>query len=409
MMVMTQQKFVGLFFLENNIGGLKMNIHEYQAKKILKDYGIPVPNGRVIHDIEDAEKVSWKINTDLAVVKAQIHAGGRGKAGGIKIAKSISEVKNYSKELLGKTIITHQTGPKGKKVKAVLIEECCNIDKEYYLGFVLDRNTSSVTLIASEEGGTEIEKVASETPHKIYKESIDYLTGLAPFQARRVCFNINLPSEIINDAINLMMDLYQLFIEKDCTLVEINPLVVTKEKKIIALDAKMNLDENSLFRNRDLLNFIDLNEEDSREFEASKYGLSYISLNGNIGCMVNGAGLAMATMDIIKSYGGEPANFLDVGGSATEENVANAFKIILADEKVEGIFVNIFGGIMKCDVIAKGIVNATKELEITIPMVIRLEGTNANLGMEIIKNANLNIFAVEEMDEGAKKILELIK
>ncbi|WP_406241702.1 ADP-forming succinate--CoA ligase subunit beta [Tissierella carlieri] len=385
-----------------------MNIHEYQAKELLKNYGIPVPNGRVIYDAKEAEKTSWTISTDVAVVKAQIHAGGRGKAGGVKIAKSIDEVKNYSKELLGKKLVTHQTGKKGKEVKAVLIEEGCNIDKEYYLGFVLDRDTSSITLIASEEGGTEIEEVALRNPDRIYKEKIDCLTGLTEFQARRICFDINLPIEIINEAVRLMMNLYRIFVEKDCVLVEINPLVLTEEKKLIALDAKMNFDENGLFRNEDILSYRDLSEEDEKEVEASKHGLSYISLDGNIGCVVNGAGLAMATMDLIKLHGGEPANFLDVGGGASEENVTNAFKILLLDDKVKGIFVNIFGGIMKCDVIAKGIVNAAKELKLNIPLVIRLEGTNADLGMEIIKNSNLNIFAVENMGEGAKKILELI-
>ncbi|MBU5427318.1 ADP-forming succinate--CoA ligase subunit beta [Tissierella pigra] len=386
-----------------------MNIHEYQAKELLRNYGIPVPNGEVIHNPEDAEKASWRIGTDIAVVKAQIHAGGRGKAGGVKIAESIDDVKNYSKELLGKKLITHQTGEEGKEVKAVLIEEGCEIYKEYYLGFVLDRDKSRVTLMASEEGGTDIEEVALKRPNKIYKETIDSLIGLTEFQARRICFNINLPIEVMDDGVKFMMNLYRLFMEKDCTLVEINPLVLTTERKLIALDAKINFDENGLFRNQDISNYRDLSEEDEKEIEASKYGLSYISLDGNIGCVVNGAGLAMATMDLIKFHGGEPANFLDVGGGAAEENVTKAFKIILLDHRVKGIFVNIFGGIMKCDIIAKGIVNAAKELKLDIPLVIRLEGTNADLGMEIIKSSSLNIFAVKDMDEGAKKILELIK
>ncbi|WP_313756784.1 ADP-forming succinate--CoA ligase subunit beta [Tissierella sp.] len=386
-----------------------MNIHEYQAKELMREYEIPVPNGKVIYDVKDAEGVCWSIDTDIAVVKAQIHAGGRGKAGGVKIARSIDEVKKYTEELLGKILVTHQTGEEGKEVKAILIEEGCNIQKEYYIGFVLDRDKSMVTLIASEEGGTEIEEIALKNPEKIYKESIDYVLGLTEFQARRICFNINIPLEIINEAVKFMMDAYRLFVENDCILVEINPLVVTKEKELIALDAKINFDENGLFRNEKIFKYRDLNEEDEKEIEASKHGLSYISLDGNIGCMVNGAGLAMATMDIIKFYGGEPANFLDVGGSATEENVKNAFKIILSDEKVKGIFVNIFGGIMKCDVIAKGIVKAAKELELKVPVVIRLEGTNVDLGIEIIKSSNLNIFAAKDMGEGAKKILELIK
>ncbi len=386
-----------------------MNIHEYQAKELLRNYGIPVPNGKVIYDANDAEGVCWSIGTDIAVVKAQIHAGGRGKAGGVKIAKSIDEVKKYAKELLGKRLVTDQTGEKGKEVKAVLIEEGCDIYKEYYLGLVLDRDSSSITLIASEEGGTDIEEIAVKKPDKIYKEPIEWIVGLTEFQARRICFNINIPSEIINETVKLMIDLYRLFIDNDCTLVEINPLVVTKEKDLIALDAKMNFDENSLFRNQKILGYRDLKEEDKKEIEASKYGLSYISLDGNIGCMVNGAGLAMATMDLIKLYGGEPANFLDVGGGASEENIKNAFKIILSDEKVKGIFVNIFGGIMKCDVIANGIINAAKELEINLPVVIRLEGTNAGIGMDKIMQSNLNIFVAEDMSEGAKKILELIE
>lgn len=385
-----------------------MNIHEYQAKSIFKKYGVPVPNGNVIEDAKDAESAAWKIGTDIAVIKAQIHAGGRGKAGGVKIAKSIDEVNFYTKELLGKNLITHQTGPEGKDVNIVLIEEGCNIHKEYYLGFVLDRELSTVALICSEEGGTDIEEVAEKHPDKLFKESIDPLIGLSEFQARRMCLNINIPMELINKAVELMINLYKCFLDNDCTLIEVNPLVITKENDLIALDAKMNFDENGLYRNQDILNFRDLSEENEKEIEASKYGLSYISLDGNVGCVVNGAGLAMATMDIIKHYGGEPANFLDVGGSASEESVTNAFKIILSDDKVKGIFVNIFGGIMKCDVIAKGIVNAAKELELNIPLVIRLEGTNVESGMKIIENSNLNISTARDMDEGAKKILKLI-
>jgi len=385
-----------------------MNVHEYQAKSILKNYNVPVPNGVVIYNAEDAEKAAWQIKTDLAVVKAQIHSGGRGKAGGIKLAKSIDDVKFHTKELLGKTLVTKQTGPSGKKVNAVLIEEGYNILKEYYLAFVLDRESSQVVLMASEYGGMDIEEIAAKSPDKIHKENINPLIGLSEFQARRICFDINMPMELINNAVDLMMDLYKCFMEKDCTLAEINPLIVTEEKQLIALDAKFNFDENSLFRNKDILEFRDPKEENEKELEAAKHGLSYISLDGNIGCMVNGAGLAMSTMDIIKYYGGEPANFLDVGGSATEENVTKAFEIILSDKKVEGIFVNIFGGIMKCDVIAKGIVNAVKTVDLKVPLVVRLEGTNSKLGMEIIQKSNLDIYAVETMDEGARKIIELI-
>ena len=385
-----------------------MNVHEYQAKSILKNYNVPVPNGVVIYNSEDAERAAWQIKTDLAVVKAQIHSGGRGKAGGIKLAKSIDDVKSHTKELLGKTLVTKQTGPSGKKVNAVLIEEGYNILKEYYLAFVLDRESSQVVLMASEYGGMDIEEIAAKSPDKIHKENINPLIGLSEFQARRICFDINMPMELINNAVDLMMDLYKCFMEKDCTLAEINPLIVTEEKQLIALDAKFNFDENSLFRNKDILEFRDPKEENEKELEAAKHGLSYISLDGNIGCMVNGAGLAMSTMDIIKYYGGEPANFLDVGGSATEENVTKAFEIILSDKKVEGIFVNIFGGIMKCDVIAKGIVNAVKTVDLKVPLVVRLEGTNSKLGMEIIQKSNLDIYAVETMDEGARKIIELI-
>lgn len=386
-----------------------MNIHEYQAKELLKKYGIPVPNGRVIHELEEVEAAARKIETDIAVVKAQIHAGGRGKAGGVKIAKSIDEVKAFSRELLGKTLVTHQTGPAGRAVRALLLEEGCNIDREYYLALTLDRDTSRITVIASEEGGTDIEEVALKNPHKIFKAAIDPLVGLTEFQAREICFQIHIPIEVINDTVKLMMNLYRCFTEKECSLAEINPLVVTTDKRVMALDAKLNFDENSLFRNKDILNYRDINEEDEKEIEASKYGLSYISLDGNIGCMVNGAGLAMATMDIIKFYGGEPANFLDVGGGASEEKVTNAFKIILSDQRVAGIFVNIFGGIMKCDVIARGIIKGAAEANLTVPLVVRLEGTNVALGREILEHSGLNIVTAGTMDEGAQKIVALIQ
>lgn len=386
-----------------------MNIHEYQAKELFRSYGVPVPNGQVIFNVEDAEKAAWNISSDIAVVKAQIHAGGRGKAGGVKIATSIDEVNKFTKEIFGKILVTPQTGPEGKEVRAILIEEGSNIDKEYYLGLVLDREVGGITIIASEEGGMDIEEVAEKSPHMIYKETINPLLGLSEFQARRICFNINIPAESVNEVVKLIMNLYRFFIDKDAMTVEINPLVITKEKKVIALDGKVNFDENGLYRNKDILKYRDLNEEDANEIEASKYGLSYVALDGNIGCVVNGAGLAMATMDIIKHNGGNPANFLDVGGSANEENVTNAFKIILSDHKVKGILVNIFGGIMKCDTVAKGIINAAKELQLNIPLVIRLEGTNSKLGMEIIENSNLDIYTVDDMDKGAKKILDLIK
>jgi len=386
-----------------------MNIHEYQAKEILSEYGIQVPKGQVIFTPEEAFKVAWRIESDVAVVKAQIHAGGRGKAGGVKIAKSIDDVMLYANELLGKKLVTHQTGPEGKEVTRLLIEEGCDIKKEYYIGLTLDRSTSRIVLIASEEGGTEIENVAKEMPEKIYKEIIDPVVGLTPFQARRIGFNVNISKELMQQFVELLLNLYRCFVEKDCTIAEINPLVVTEDGKVMALDAKMNFDSNGLYRNKDILDYRDLEEEDEKEIEASKYDLSYVSLDGNIGCLVNGAGLAMSTMDIIKYYGGEPANFLDVGGGATEENVKAAFKIILSDKRVNGIFVNIFGGIIKCDVIANGIVEACKDIKVKVPIVVRLEGTNVDEGIEILNNSGLNIVTASSMGEGAKKTVELVK
>lgn len=385
-----------------------MNIHEYQGKEILRKYGVAVPNGKVAFTVDEAVEAAKSLGTQVCVVKAQIHAGGRGKAGGVKVAKNLNEVRTYAQELLGKTLVTHQTGPEGKEVKRLLIEEGCDIQKEYYVGLVLDRATSRVVLMASEEGGTEIEEVAAKTPEKIFKETIDPAVGLLPFQARRIAFNINIPAKLVNQAVKFMTGLYQVFVEKDCSIAEINPLVVTGDGKVMALDAKLNFDSNGLFRQQDVLAYRDLEEEDPKEIEASKYDLSYVALDGNIGCMVNGAGLAMATMDIIKYYGGDPANFLDVGGGATEEKVTEAFKIILSDEKVKGIFVNIFGGIMKCDVIASGVVAATKQVGLDIPLVVRLEGTNVELGKKILNESGLKIVAAESMADGAQKIVELV-
>ncbi|KAB8138723.1 ADP-forming succinate--CoA ligase subunit beta [Gracilibacillus oryzae] len=385
-----------------------MNIHEYQGKEILRKYGVAVPNGKVAFTVEEAVKASEELGTDISVVKAQIHAGGRGKAGGVKIAKNIEEVRTYADEILGKTLVTHQTGPEGKEVKRLLIEEGCDIKQEYYIGLVLDRATSRVTMMASEEGGTEIEEVAAETPEKIFKEVIDPITGLLPYQARRLAFNINIPEEYLSKAVKFMMGLYQVFVEKDCSIAEINPLVTTGDGEVLALDAKLNFDDNALFRQKDIVEYRDLEEEDEKEIEASKYDLSYIALDGNIGCMVNGAGLAMATMDIIKHYNGDPANFLDVGGGATAEKVTEAFKIILSDKNVKGIFVNIFGGIMKCDVIAEGVVQATKEVGLTIPLVVRLEGTNVDAGKKILADSGLNITPAESMADGAEQIVALV-
>ncbi|MED3731746.1 ADP-forming succinate--CoA ligase subunit beta [Geobacillus stearothermophilus] len=385
-----------------------MNIHEYQAKEILRSYGVSVPNGRVAFTVDEAVEAAKALGTPVCVVKAQIHAGGRGKAGGVKVAKSLEEVRTYASELLGKVLVTHQTGPEGKEVKRLLIEEGCDIQKEYYIGLVVDRATSRVVLMGSEEGGTEIEEVAAKTPEKIFKEYIDPAVGLQAFQARRLAFNINIPKHLVNQAVKFMMGLYQVFVDKDCSIAEINPLVVTGDGKVMALDAKLNFDSNALYRHPDVLEYRDLDEEDPKEVEASKYDLNYIALDGNIGCMVNGAGLAMATMDIIKYYGGEPANFLDVGG-ASEEKVTEAFKIILSDPNVKGIFVNIFGGIMKCDVIASGIVAATKQVGLTLPLVVRLEGTNVELGKKILEESGLNITAAESMADGAQKIVELVR
>ena len=386
-----------------------MNIHEYQGKQIFRSMGVPVPEGRVAFTAEEAVDKAKELDTDVYVVKAQIHAGGRGKAGGVKIAKSLSEVEAYANELLGKTLVTHQTGPQGKEVKRLYIEEGCDIQKEYYVGFVIDRATDRVTLMASEEGGTEIEEVAAKTPEKIFKETIDPVVGLAPYQARRIAFNINIPKESINKAAKFLIALYNVFIEKDASIVEINPLVTTGDGDVLALDAKINFDDNALFRHKDILELRDLEEEDPKEIEASKYDLSYIALDGDIGCMVNGAGLAMATMDTINHFGGNPANFLDVGGGATKEKVTEAFKIILGDDNVKGIFVNIFGGIMKCDVIAEGIVAAVKEVELTLPLVVRLEGTNVERGKAILNESGLAIEPAATMAEGAQKIVKLVK
>jgi len=386
-----------------------MNIHEYQGKEVLRQYGVTVPRGKVAFTVEEAVEAAKELGGPVTVVKAQIHAGGRGKAGGVKIAKSLDEVRTYAQELLGKVLVTHQTGPEGKEVKRLLIEEGCDIRKEYYVGVVVDRATGRVVMMASEEGGTQIEEVAARTPEKIFKEVIDPAVGLMPFQARRLAYAINIPKELVNKAAKFMTALYTAFIDKDCSIAEINPLVVTGSGDVMALDAKLNFDSNALFRHPELLELRDLDEEDPKEIQASKFDLSYIALDGNIGCMVNGAGLAMATMDIIKHYGGEPANFLDVGGGATTEKVTEAFKIILSDEKVKGIFVNIFGGIMRCDVIANGVVEAAKQVGLDRPLVVRLEGTNVDLGKKILSESGLNIVPADSMADGAQKIVSLVQ
>ncbi|GFR37746.1 succinate--CoA ligase [ADP-forming] subunit beta [Insulibacter thermoxylanivorax] len=384
-----------------------MNIHEYQGKEILKRYGVKVPEGRVAFSVEEAAAAAEELGLPV-VVKAQIHAGGRGKAGGVKVAKTMDEVRAHASEILGKVLVTHQTGPEGKVVKRLLIEQGCNIKKEYYLGVVVDRGTGRVVMMASAEGGTEIEEVAAATPEKIFKEVIDPAVGLLPFQARKLAYAINIPNELVNKAVAFMLGLYNAFIDKDCSIAEINPLVVTGDGEVMALDAKLNFDSNALYRHPDILELRDLDEEDEKEIEASKHDLSYIALDGNIGCMVNGAGLAMATMDIIKYYGGEPANFLDVGGGATTEKVTEAFKIILSDQDVKGIFVNIFGGIMRCDTIANGIVEAVKQVGLDRPLVVRLEGTNVDLGKQILRDSGLDIVAADSMADGAQKIVSLV-
>ena len=385
-----------------------MNIHEYQGKQILKQYGVAVPEGYVAFSPEEAVKAAKELGTDVVVVKAQIHAGGRGKAGGVKLAKNLDEVRTYAKELLGKVLVTHQTGPEGKEVKRLYIEAGSDIQKEYYLGLVLDRETSRVTLMGSEEGGMDIEEVAANTPERLFYEEIDPVVGLTGFQARRMAFNMNIPAKLVNKAAKLMLGLYQAYVDKDAAIVEINPLVVTGDGQVVALDAKFNFDANSLYRHQDIMEMRDYDEEDPKEIEASKYDLSYVSLDGNIGCMVNGAGLAMATMDTINYYGGTPANFLDVGGGATAEKVTEAFKIILSDKNVKGIFVNIFGGIMKCDIIAEGVIQAAKEVSLEVPLVVRLEGTNVELGKKLLNESGLNIIAAGTMADGAKQIVELV-
>lgn len=385
-----------------------MNIHEYQGKQILKQYGVAVPEGYVAFSPEEAVKAAKELGTDVVVVKAQIHAGGRGKAGGVKLAKNLDEVRAYAKELLGKVLVTHQTGPEGKEVKRLYIEAGSNIEKEYYLGLVLDRETSRVTLMGSEEGGMDIEEVAANNPERLFYEEIDPVVGLTGFQACRMAFKMNIPAKLVNKAAKLMLGLYQAYIDKDAAIVEINPLVVTGDGQVVALDAKFNFDANALGRHQDIMEMRDYDEEDPKEIEASKYDLSYISLDGNIGCMVNGAGLAMATMDTINYYGGTPANFLDVGGGATAEKVTEAFKIILSDKNVKGIFVNIFGGIMKCDIIAEGVIQAAKEVSLSVPLVVRLEGTNVELGKKLLNESGLDIVAAGTMAEGAKKIVELV-
>ncbi|WP_026974499.1 ADP-forming succinate--CoA ligase subunit beta [Alicyclobacillus contaminans] len=384
-----------------------MNIHEYQAKSVLAQYGVAVPTGKVAFTVDEAVAAAQELGGQ-GVVKAQIHAGGRGKAGGVKLARSLDEVRQHASDLLGKTLVTHQTGPQGKVVKRLLIEQLTNIEKEYYIGVVVDRASGRVVMMASEEGGMEIEEVAAKSPEKIFRETIDPAVGLTAFQARKLAYGINIPKPLVNKAVAFMTALYNCFVDKDCSVAEINPLVVTKEGEVLALDAKLNFDDNALYRHPDILALRDEDEEDPKEIEASKFGLNYIALDGNIGCMVNGAGLAMATMDTIKYYGGAPANFLDVGGGANQDQIREAFKIILSDENVKGILVNIFGGIMKCDVIANGVVAAAKEIQLNKPLVVRLEGTNVDLGKQILNESGLNIVAADSLADAAQRIVALV-
>ena len=386
-----------------------MNIHEYQAKEIFKDYKIPVLDGVMITSEDEVPAALEKLDTNLWVVKAQIHAGGRGKAGGVKLAKSKDEVAPIVKELLGKTLVTHQTGPEGKEVQRVYIETGCDIKKEYYVACVVDRASSKVSFIGSSEGGMDIEEVADSTPEKIFSLDVDPSVGLTAFQAREVAFSMGFEGKVALKASTVFLKLYQMFMDKDCSMVEINPLVETGDGQVVALDAKVNFDSNALYRHPDVVELRDFSEEDPAETEAQNHELAFIKLDGNIGCLVNGAGLAMSTMDIIKLYGGNPANFLDVGGGANKEKVTEAFKIILKDEGVKGILVNIFGGIMKCDIIAEGVVAASKELGLKVPLVVRLAGTNVEKGKEILKQSGLNIIPADTLAEAAEKVVAAVK
>lgn len=386
-----------------------MNIHEYQAKAVLKEFGVPVPRGIPAFTVDEAIKAANELGGPVWVVKAQIHAGGRGKAGGVKVVKTVDDVKKEATRILGSTLVTHQTGPKGKQVNRLYIEEGSAIDKEFYLSALVDRETSRVAFVVSTEGGMDIEQVAHDTPDKIVSFSVDPATGLMPHHSRAVAQALKLTGDLAKQIGDILPKLYAAFIAKDMSMLEINPLVVTRDAKIICLDAKVDFDNNALYRHADVMALRDITEEDDKEVEASKYDLNYIALDGQIGCMVNGAGLAMASMDIIKLYGMEPANFLDVGGSATKEKVTAAFKIITSDPNVKGILVNIFGGIMKCDVIAEGVVAAVKEVGLKVPLVVRLEGTNVDLGKKIIKESGLNVTSGDDLDDAAQKIVKAVK
>ena len=384
-----------------------MKIHEYQGKELLKKFGVPVPRGIVARTTDEAFAAAQELGTTPVVVKAQIHAGGRGKGGGVKLAKSAEEAREIAEKMLGMKLVTHQTGPEGREVRVLLIEEGLSIDREFYLGIVLDRASGRPVFMASAAGGMDIEEVAAKTPEKISKEAIDPAVGFRSFQARKLAFALGLPNELVNQAAKFMQTLYTAFEAMDASLVEINPFLLTKDNRLIALDAKVNFDDNALFRHPDYKELRDLNEEEPLEIEASKYDLNYIKLDGTIGCMVNGAGLAMATMDIIKLAGGEPANFLDVGGGASQERVEAAFKILLADEHVRAVLINIFGGIVRCDMVARGVVGAAKSLDVKIPVVVRLEGTNVEEGQRVIRDSGMNFTVASGMKDAAEKVVAL--
>ena len=386
-----------------------MNIHEHQAKEILKEFGAPVSRGVVIFSINEIDKKIKELKSNEFVLKAQIHAGGRGKAGGVKLVKNFSDLEREAKKMMGKILITHQTGPEGKEVKRLYIEEASNISKEFYLSCLIDRETSKIAFISSTEGGMDIEKVASETPEKIITNKIDLKDSPSKQEIENIISVFKFNDQQKKNAAKLINSLYEIIIKKDASLIEINPLIITKSNELICLDAKMNFDDNAIFRRPEIQKLRDLNEEDPAEIEASKHDLAYIKLNGSIGCMVNGAGLAMATMDIIKLYGKEPANFLDVGGGASKEKVTAAFKLILSDQNVKGILINIFGGIMRCDVLAQGVVDAAKEINLSVPLVVRLAGTNFKEGKEILEKSNLKILSASDLNDAAKKIVEAIK
>jgi succinyl-CoA synthetase beta subunit len=386
-----------------------MNIHEHQAKQLLKKYGAKVPNGIFAFNVKDLLKKAKTLNTEKFVLKAQIHAGGRGKAGGVKILNDLKDLEKEATELLGKTLVTHQTGPNGREVKRLYVEESSKIEKEFYLSCLVDRASSKIAFISSDQGGMDIEEVAVKTPEKIITTKVELSENISDEDCNNIIKIFNLKDKSREEAIDLIKSIYKMFVDTDANLVEINPLILTKDNSVICLDAKMNFDSNALFRQNEIMELRDLNEEDDTEIEASKHDLAYIKLDGSIGCMVNGAGLAMATMDIIKLYGEEPANFLDVGGGASKEKVSAAFKIILSDKNVQGILINIFGGIMRCDVLAQGVVDAAKEINISVPLVVRLAGTNFKEGKEILDNSGLKLISAENLDDAAKKIVEAIK